>query len=529
MADALRTLLAQFVVQVDPDGALKKGEAQVDALKAKFQSLDAQVKRGVGAGAGSFGPAVGGVFDRARAAYTARFPPSPLAGLQDAAQGGMTRLRSFGNSLKSSFSGAFSAVTSLRAGIAGLVGGLVVRQVKHLVDEIGSIGEEAARLGVTNADFQRLKVLAEQNATSVGALGTAFRTVGKAAVDGTDDTKKAFQALGVETKNADGTFRSRQELFFDTALSLADIHDETQRATIAQQLYGRSAIELLPLLAAGRDGIQAQREELMKLPIASDSAIAAADKLSDRWQTFGQVIIGKAAPVIEQMIPLLEQITTLVLDVVNAVGDFAKESQFFPLLAATLKTFATPFRIVFWGFSKLFKLFGGDGVSSIAKLVSYIGRLGVAFQTIVAFPMLLVDDFQGFLDGKDSVIGRMIAALPQMFESIGAPIKAAFGALFDWLVEQGASVPGRIANAITGGAPAGGFGGFQFGGAEGLGIPLPPGANGTAAPSTTVINNIGERSVTIQGLPAGGAKEAAALVGSELERDRNAILAQVGG
>lgn len=528
MADALRQLLAQYVVQVDPDGALKKGEAQVDALKAKFQQLDQQVKRGIGAGAGSFGPTQSsGLFARARQAYVDRFPPSPFAGLQDAAQGGLARMRGLGGALRSNFSGALSAVTSLRAGIAGLVGGLVVRQVKHLVDEIGGIGEEAARLGVTNAEFQRLKVLAAQNATSVGALGTAFRTVGKAAVDGTDDTKAAFAELGVQTKNADGTFRSRNELFFDSALALADIQDETKRATVAQQLFGRSAIELLPLLASGRAGIQAQRAELEKLPIASDSAIEAADKLSDRWQVFGQVILGKAAPVIEQLIPHLEDLTTLILDGVQAIGDFAKESNFFPLLATTIRTFATPFRIMFWGFSRLFKLFGGDGVSSIAKLVSYIGRLGVAFQTVVAFPMLLVDDFQGFLDGKDSVIGRIIAALPKMFEAIGAPIKAAFGAMFDWLVTEGSAVPGRIAAAITGGAPAGGLGGFQFGGVEGMGIPLPPGASSTS--NTTVVNNIGERSVTIQGLPAGGAKEAAALVGSELDRDRNAILAQVGG
>jgi hypothetical protein len=529
MADALRQLLAQFVVQVDPDGALKKGEAQVDALKAKFQQLDQQVKRGIGAGAGSFGPSQsGGLFARARQAYVDRFPPSPFAGLQDAAQGGLARMRGVGSSLRSSFSGALSAVTSLRAGIAGLVGGLVVRQVKHLVDEIGGIGEEAARLGVTNAEFQRLKVLAAQNATSVGALGTAFRTVGKAAVDGTDDAKAAFSALGVQTKNSDGTFRSRNELFFDSALALADIQDETKRATVAQQLFGRSAIELLPLLASGRAGIQAQRTELEKLPIASDSTIEAADRLSDRWQVFGQVITGKAAPIIEQMIPHLEDLTTLILDGVQAIGDFAKESQFFPLLATTIRTFATPFRVMFRGFSSLFRLFGGEGVSSIAKLVSYVGKLGVAFSTLITFPALLADDVQGYLDGKDSVTGRMLEGLKTAFGAAADAIREAFASAFDWLVAEGSAVPSRIAAAIAGGAPAGGLGGFQFGGGEGLGIPLPPGANGSTS-NTTVVNNIGERSVTIQGLPAGGAKEAAALVGSELERDRTAILAQVGG
>lgn len=528
MADALRQLLASFVVQVDPDGALKKGEAQVDALRAKFQQLDQQVKRGIGAGAPGLGAPSGGLFARARQAYVDRFPPSPLAGLQDAAQGGLARMRGVGASLRSSFGGALSAVTSLRAGIAGLVGGLVAHQVKHLVDEIGGIGEEASRLGVTNAEFQRLKVLAAQNATTVQALGAAFQIMARNVVKPTEQSSAALRELGVTVKDSNGEFKSRQDLFFELAGSLADVADGTKRAALAQTLFGEGSRQLAPLLAAGRAGLEAQRAELMKLPIASDSAIEAADKLSDRWQVFGQVILGKAAPVIEQIIPHLEDLTTLVLDGVQAIGDFAKESNFFPLLATTIRTFATPFRVMFWGFSRLFKLFGGDGVSSIAKLVSYIGRLGVAFQTVVAFPMLLVDDFQGFLDGKDSVIGRIIAALPKMFEAIGAPIKAAFGAMFDWLVTEGSAVPGRIAAAITGGAPAGGLGGFQFGGVEGMGIPLPPGANGSTS-NTTVVNNIGERSVTIQGLPAGGAKEAAALVGSELDRDRNAILAQVGG
>lgn len=281
MAEPLRQLLADFQVRVDPEGNLRKGNLQVDALKAKFQGLGATVNGAAAGLRGRFGGAM--------------------------------------QSLREGFAGLGGGLMNLRNGLGVLGAGLALGRLKGLVDEIGGIGEEASRLGVTNAEFQRLGVLAAQNATSVQALGTAFRNVGKAAVDPAKETTAAFRALGVNVKDSQGEFKSRNDLFFETAGALADITNENERATLAQQLYGRSALEVLPLLANGRAGLEAQRKELERLRVISDAQIATADRLSDRWAMMQfkiKVLLGQA---LEKLLPVLESLTGIFDDIIDQI------------------------------------------------------------------------------------------------------------------------------------------------------------------------------------------------------------------
>lgn len=285
--EALRQLLAEFQVRVDPEGNLKRGQADVDALKAKFEGLQDTL--------GKSGPLLrdaSGRFLPRGSVYN----PTPVRA-PDGGGGGLTgyfnraalAARGFGASLREALiggpgGGLQGALASVQSGLGALATGFAVHRFVALVDEIGGIGEQAAKLGVTNAEFQRLDVLAKQNATSVQALGTVFRTLANAAVQPTKETTAAFAALGVQVKADDGTFKSRQDLFFETAGALADVSDSTKRAALAQDVFGRGAIEILPLLANGRNGIEEQRAALMKLKVVSDDTVDGADKLSDRWQ-----------------------------------------------------------------------------------------------------------------------------------------------------------------------------------------------------------------------------------------------------
>jgi hypothetical protein len=587
MTDSLRQLVASFTVEVDKAGALKQGNAQVDALKGNLGQLE-DVAKVVGAaisnafkasaaavnafdeairkasadarqfaqlgaltgmtGRGDQGgfAGLGALRDAQRAgrneAIARAAAPAPqqfgpvrptmLQSLQSRVLGVRASFADLGRTASNALApvgknlsailGPISPITLGLAGI-GVAAAMATRAIINLVQEMGGLGEEASRLGVSSAEFQRLRVLAAQNATSVQALGTAFRTVGKAAADPTEETTKAFKALGVEVKDSNGAFKSRSDLFFETAGALADIDDETVRVTRAQQLYGRSAIELLPLLANGRKGIDEQREALMKLPIASQSAIDAADKLSDKWETFGQVILGRIAPILEKdVIPALEAITDAILQMI--------EAGLLPFIATSFKTLATPVRMAYNVFSQLFRLFGGEGSASIAKIASWVYKLGVALQTLVMFPLLLAEDFQGYLEGKDSVIGRAINGLKALFELAAESVQTAFSAAFDWLLEQAAVVGAKVADLLT---PEGVKVAMNAVGAiEAAASPVSiPSAGGRGADQQTVYDpatgSFQTVSITINNPAPGEGMKLAGQVKGVLERPRDAVLGTV--
>ena len=440
MSDALRQLLAEFVVSIDPKGDLAKGQVQVDALAGKLEALADRVA-GVGRAAapalarinalgaawgnvpglgaavqqGSANAAAGlfGNFGAAQGLDRAERPDGPALGptratlnahlaeqraASDAAarslSGRLTRgfqaaavgAASFGARAVGAFQRAREAafrtdnsLFTVQNALGALAGGTVVRATLGLIDHIGGIGEAAAKLGVTTDEFQRLDVLAKQNATSVEALGGAFRVLARQAVDPSKDSAAAFKALGVSTKDAAGDFKSRQTLFFDTALALADVSDETKRAALAQQLFGRGGTELLPLLSQGRAGLEAQRGALEKLALVTPEAIKAADDLGDRWEAVKTGLLARFAPALTKVvIPALEKLTDLVVR-------FSERSNLFTVAA-------------------------GAVVVGLNSMGGAAGRATVAFARL-ALPFLLLEDVLGFFNGDDSVTGRLLTWL----------------------------------------------------------------------------------------------------------------------
>ena len=493
---ALRELLARFTVEVDPEGNLLRGNRQIDALRDKLKGVDVATKR------------IGG-------------PGTGFAGLT----GNVTAA---GKAARSTFSTFASGLTSMigPAALATFSVGALTNGTLKLVDSIGGIGEAAAKLGVTNAEFQRLDVLARQNATSVESLGTAFRTLATAAVDPSADATAAFKQLGVEARNADGSFKERNDLFFETAGALADIEDSTLRATLAQKLYGRSALELSALLASGREGLEAQRAELERLPVLTDDVIAKADAFGDSWEYLKTQMLALAGPVLgDVVIPALQGLVDLFKDNAAVLQTFGRAAlQIFKTMAAPLTVVWNLAKGVGKAFEGLFKAVGGGNLR-LEQMADVLGRVGVTMATLATFPLLLAQDFQTYLAGGDSAIGRGIEALGMLFSKAADIAREAFANFFGWVGEQLRAVPAAIAGAITPDValnlqPTAGPGGLL-----GMSAPVIPVAAGERQ-GTTVIDN-STRSVQVNMSPGTSPAQVADAVSKRLEADRNSIVDRV--
>lgn len=575
MANALRELLAEFIIQVDPGGELVKGNARVDALKAAVAQLEARLQ-GVGKAAAPAAKAVSDVFARAGAnanqflqaqqakAFTGRETNSGFGALgallPSGPQLGPTRehfdanhraVEAYANSLRGRLASAFQVAAasadtfrgsgarvldgllSMRTAVIGLATGAAARFTLGLVENIGGIGEAAAKLGVTTDEMQRLDVLAKQNATSVEAIGTAFRTVAKNAVDPSQDAGAAFSGLGINTRQQDGTFKSRQDLFFETAGALADVTDETKRAALAQTLFGRSGLELLPLLSQGRAGLEAQREALAKMATVSPAAIKAADEFGDRWEMVKTELLARVAPLLERVvIPALEKMTDFVVKAAEGLEKFIKQTGLGPAALIGLAVAASG-TITQLG---LLVSLGGGWIRTLAGMTLAAGRAVVAFARL-ALPFIFLEDVFTFFQGGDSLTGRLMNWI--FGEDAGAGIQKAavdvLAALKElWGFVKGEGIGPAVSKLATDLNDAAGF--FQADVAETLGfsgkaaeiranVGRPEGAAAAGTPGVDART----QSVTVN--VGSTAEVAGAVAGAQrgLERDAAANLAAVGG
>lgn len=589
MSEALRSLLAEFIVQVDKAGELAKGNAQVDALKERLVELQAQfekvkapaeragrairaaltpddiVKNAIGAasagvrnseavrnltGGGSSGGDgfLGAGLSTGKVAQFGPTRETLNAANQAASDYSKTlkgRLAGAVQSVRKAFAGGaggeggglIGSLTTLRTGLIGLGVGVTVHAVRRLVDAIGEIADGATRLGVTTDQFQRLSLLAKQSGTDISALGGAFRILASNAVTPSKDAAAAFAELGVSVKDGNGQFKTANDLFFDVSEALSGVTDDLKRSDLATRLLGRGAQQLKPIFSEGTAAFRAQRKELQAMAVLSPQTIQGAKRLGDTWAGLGPSFLAAAEPLLEQLIPGLQWLTDAFVKAIPIVRQFFTESKVFKNIAAVFTTLTLPIALVFRGLKYLVDLMGGKGTSTAAKFADVVGRIGLAWSSMLTFLPLLIDDFQTYLSGGDSLIGRAITSLEAAFGAAWDAIRDSAGRALDFVLEKAKAVGRAVLNAIVPEAlqkyllPVIGItpGGNAPSAPDTIPAPGGGGASGQYGPPPPPAITVGDKTVNITMGPSATAGDVGRAVGGELDRDTTSLIAAYGG
>lgn len=159
--------------------------------------------------------------------------------------------------------------------VAGLAGGLSTLVFKS-AESSAALNDLSLKTGITTERLQELAFVGDQVGTSqetiVSSLGKLTRSMSEAA-KGTGETYDAFQQLGVSVTDSSGNLRDNEAVFADTIDALGRIKNESERDALAMRLFGKSAQELNPLIAAGGDEIARLSAEAHALGAVVDDDI----------------------------------------------------------------------------------------------------------------------------------------------------------------------------------------------------------------------------------------------------------------
>jgi len=123
----------------------------------------------------------------------------------------------------------------------------------HYADELLA---QSQITGISTDKLQEYAYAAELVDVSVdtmtGAMARNIRQM-NAAREGTGSAAEAYEKLGVSVTDADGNLRDSEDVFWDVLGSLGEIENETERDALSMELFGKSAQDLNPLIAAGSE------------------------------------------------------------------------------------------------------------------------------------------------------------------------------------------------------------------------------------------------------------------------------------
>jgi HAMP domain-containing protein len=201
--------------------------------------------------------------------------------------------------------------------VAGLTN--AIRDVAEFADEMG---KAAQKVGTTTEALSGLKYAGDLADVAFEQLQTGLAKLAKNAEDFRDGNKSAVEAfakIGVDPSK----FNDTTELFSAVADGLSKIESGSRKAAIAQELFGKSGAQLIPLLNAGSDGLKQAAEEAERFgQIISTDAAQAAEEFNDNLTRIGKAVDGLKISLGSGVIRDLADFTTQMLAAAQAADGF---------------------------------------------------------------------------------------------------------------------------------------------------------------------------------------------------------------
>lgn len=264
-----------------------------------------------------------------------------------------------------------SAAEFAKGALIGIASGLTVHAfaswMKSAIDAGDATKEFASKTGVAAKDVAGLQLAFKQGGVESQALTTALGKMGKAAFEDSD----AFKTLGAEVvKNKDGSVNLMKTLY-----SVADATkasgDEVARNAALMGIFGKSALDLVPTLGEGSEGLlkMANMAEKLGLVIGEDTA-NAADEFNDTVELLGMGMQGVARQAMAQMLPAMNAVAGGMLDAMTS-GNALKTAS--DALATGLKLLYSVFAGGVQILSSFGKVLGGVGAAIVAVMTGDFG------------------------------------------------------------------------------------------------------------------------------------------------------------
>lgn len=219
--------------------------------------------------------------------------------------------------------GLKDAITPLTAFSTAVLGMAAAGVYKF--NEIGSaIDDMSQRTGVSAETLGGLNYAAKQTDTSMESLqaGLVKQSKFMEALDsGSSSAAATLNRLGISADDLAG--KTADERFLIFADRLSKIENVSERSAAAMAIFGKGAVDLIPLLSQGGDGIQGMidRAEKLGLIMSNEDVKAAADfgDSLDELTLAGEMFLIK---VVSPLVPMLTQAAVFITNLVAENRDW---------------------------------------------------------------------------------------------------------------------------------------------------------------------------------------------------------------
>jgi len=217
-------------------------------------------------------------------------------------------------------SGGLKGLAGAAGGLSGALGSLVplatgaglAAMAKGAIDAADNMNDLSQKTGVSVESLSKFQQAANASGTSIEGVGGAMIKLNKGLAAGTGPAADALKALGLSATDASGKLKTTDAVMLEVADKFAKMPDGAGKTALALQLFGKAGADMIPLLNGGSKAIT-------DLSATMTGAFAkGADSLNDKLAALQGKLLGLGVNIGTALMPLLNVVTDLVLNLANA-------------------------------------------------------------------------------------------------------------------------------------------------------------------------------------------------------------------
>lgn len=221
----------------------------------------------------------------------------------------------------------------IAAGAAAVVAGAaLVGMAGAALENADEIQRLSDVTGISAERLQELKYagnnLGVELETITGAQAKLTKSM-DAAKDGTGTQAEAFKTLGINILDSNGQLKSAETVMSEAFTALNGVGNETERDALAMSIFGKSAMELNPLIKAGGDELNRLADEARNSgAVMSNEAVAGLDSFGDTLDNIKNSIMGAFGESLGQLMPQIQELISKIdlEKVKQGISEFAEKA-----------------------------------------------------------------------------------------------------------------------------------------------------------------------------------------------------------
>ena len=313
-----------------------------------------------------------------------------------------------GNAFKN-IGGAMVKVGSAVVAGATTIGTAAYGLASKVSGQADEVDKMSQKLGLSRTAYQEWDYVLSQAGVEITNMATGMKTLTNKiddAKNGSASATELFNKLGISMEDLNKM--SREEAFDAVIKSMQSMEDSTERAALANDLFGKSGQELTALFNETAESTDALKQKAHELGmIMSDDTVSAGVGLTDTFDTIQKSAAGLLNTLGSAAMPVIQKIADAIVSAIPKVQEMIE--RIMPVAQQVFDTVVPP----------LMQL----GEALLPTLMSAFEQLMPAFQTLVTSVLpIIVELVQTFAPVLTEIINAVLPTLSELLQLILPPI-----------------------------------------------------------------------------------------------------------